>query len=232
MSEAVPWVALLALGAFHGVNPAMGWLFAVALGLQERDSRDVWRALPPLAAGHAAAVAVAVAIAIGIGVVVPLPALRWIVAALLVAMGGYRLVRHRHPRFGGMRVTRVDLAVWSFLMASAHGAGLMVVPLVLDDAAGPQLAARTAEAVMHVPSGHPHAQHAAVLATAGFEGVERPGGVGATAVHTLGYLLVTGLVAILVFERLGLRALRTLWVNLDIVWAGALIVTGVLTPLV
>lgn len=213
---ALPWATLLALGAVHGVNPAMGWLFAVALGLQEEDRRRVWSALGPLALGHALAVAAAVAAAALLGRLVPLEALKWIVAATLLALGAAHLVRHRHPARGGMQVDWTDLTLWSFLMASAHGAGLMVVPFVLDatvDGApgGPASAAVGAAAPHGLPS-------------------EPLAGLAATLLHTGAYLLVTGLVAVLVYEKLGLRLLRSAWINLDLLWAGALIATAALTP--
>src|SRR5215216_6963434 len=122
---------LIALGAFHGINPGMGWLFAVALGMQERRRGAVLRALVPLGAGHALAVAGAVGAALGIGFVIPLGWLRWPMAGVLVSLGALRLIRHRHPRWAGMRVSMGGLTVWSFLMATAHGAGLMVVPVFM-----------------------------------------------------------------------------------------------------
>ena len=125
------WEAMLALGAYHGINPGMGWLFAVALGMQQRSVRGVWRALPPIALGHAAAVGVVVAAAVIAGVVVPMHVMKAIVATMLITLGSYRLWRHRHPRFGGMQVNFRDLTVWSFLMAFAHGAGLMLMPWVM-----------------------------------------------------------------------------------------------------
>src|SRR5262245_29567948 len=125
------WNAMLVLGAYHGINPGMGWLFAVALGMQARSARGVWRALPPIALGHATSVAVVLAAAAMVGAVIPMPVLRTGLAAMLIALGGYRLWRHRHPRFGGMQVNFRDLTVWSFLMASAHGAGLMLLPWVM-----------------------------------------------------------------------------------------------------
>ncbi len=194
--------ALLALGAVHGLNPGMGWLFAVALGLQERSRRAVWRAFPPLALGHAAAIALAVGAAALVGRLVAAEQVKWLVAAALAGFGGYRLVRHRHPR-GGMQVGARDLALWSLLMATAHGAGLMALPFVLDSAA--------ADA---------HAGHAA------------HGGLWATLIHSGGYLAATTIVAVVVYERLGLRVLRRLWLNVDLVWSVALIVTGVATPFV
>ena len=126
-----PWLALAGLGALHGVNPGMGWLFAVALGLQEGRARAVWRALPPLALGHALAIALAVAVAAAIGGIIPVAPLRWGVAAVLLGFGLLRLRFHRHPRYGGMRVGPRQLTIWSFLMATAHGAGLMILPVVL-----------------------------------------------------------------------------------------------------
>ena len=123
------WAMLMALGAFHGINPGMGWLFAVALGMQERRRGAVLRALVPLGAGHALAVAGAVGAALAIGAVIPLGWLRWPLAGVLVSLGVLRLFRHRHPRWAGMRVSMSGLTVWSFLMATAHGAGLMVVPV-------------------------------------------------------------------------------------------------------
>ena len=214
-----PWVALLLLGAAHGVNPGMGWLFAVALGLQERDRRAVWRALLPLAIGHALAIATVLALAAAVGLVVAPPQLRWLVAAGLVGMGVFHLVRHRHFRWGGMRIGPRDLTIWSFLMASAHGAGLMALPFVLG------LAGHAG----HEPAAAAHVSHMTML-PAGLDAVPAAGLL-ASGVHALGYLLVTGIVAVAVYEKLGLRLLRTAWVNVDLFWSVALIVTGLVTPL-
>ncbi|HEU4955324.1 MAG TPA: hypothetical protein VFT28_12145 [Gemmatimonadales bacterium] len=204
--------ALVGLGALHGLNPGMGWLFAVALGLQERSRRALWRALPPLALGHAGAIALAVAVAAALGHALPPLELRWIVALTLVGLGVFRLTRHGHPR-GGFRVGGRDLALWSLLMATAHGAGIMVLPLVLPSSG--------------TPVGH--TAHAGML-LAGV-GAGLPPGCTATVLHTAGYLGVTMLAAVLVYERLGVGVLRRAWVNLDLVWAGALILTGALTGL-
>jgi len=198
------WPALLLLGAYHGINPGMGWLFAVALGLQERRRGAVARALVPITLGHALAIAVAVGIAGALGLVVPLGRLRVITAAALFTFGGYRFFRHRHPKGGGMRVGFRDLTVWSFLMASAHGAGLMVLPILFG------------------LSADSHADHAAGLQTWTSAWL-------AVGVHTAGYLLVTVLVAAVVYEKAGLAVLRRAWVNVDLIWAGALVVSGVLT---
>jgi len=206
-------IALVALGAGHGINPAMGWLFAVALGFQRESRAAVWGALGPLAVGHALAIAVTILVAGIVGLVVPLELLQWGTALLLVGLGVYRLVRSRHIRFGGMQVDARELAIWSFLMAFSHGAGLMVLPLVMGDV----------PVTMHAH----HVAHASVLGSGdlGWSGTT------AALIHTAGYLLVTGLIAVIVYERVGTKFLRTAWVNLDLIWAAALIVTGVATVL-
>jgi hypothetical protein len=205
------WIGLLALGAGHGVNPAMGWLFAVALGLQRESRGAVWASLMPLAVGHALAIATTISAAGLLGIVIPPDALRWGIAGLLVGLGVFRLIRSRHPRFGGMQVNGRELAVWSFLMATAHGAGLMVLPLVISEQA----------------SGH-LAHHLSTAAILGVPGAEWTG-LGLALVHTAGYLLVTGLLAVVVYERIGLRFLRKAWVNLDLIWSVALVLTGIAT---
>lgn len=212
--ESVAVLALLALGALHGLNPGMGWLFAVGLGLQERSRRAVWSALAPLALGHAVAVGVAVVVAATLGGVIPREALRWLVAGALVSFGCWRLLRPSHGVYGGMRVGFRDLTVWSLLMGSAHGAGLMVVPVLLGSGAGSAGAAG-----VHAPDAH--AAHGALAA-----GVTTEWGLAATLLHAAAYLVVTGTIAVLVYEKLGLRLLRRTWVNLDQLWAIALILTG------
>jgi hypothetical protein len=240
------WAGLLFLGAWHGINPGMGWLFAVALGLQEGTRTAVWKALVPLAVGHGLAVAGAILVGAMLGLVLPGNAVKWVVAVALIGCGVFRAVRHRHPRWGAMRVGSWDLTLWSFLMASAHGAGLMVLPIILG--AGPHAAAAghapaggalayTAPGLEHgglpqsLAPGHlQHGAHAATLF------MDMSGGQGfqfaATLVHTLGYLIVTGGVAVLVYEKLGLRLLRTWWFNLDLFWAAALMLAGAFTPFI
>ena len=203
------WTALLLLGAYHGINPGMGWLFAVALGMQQGSVRGVWRALPPIALGHAVAIGVIVLVGVLAQMVVPLGALRLVVAATLVTLGLYRLWRQRHPRFGGMQVDFRDLTVWSFLMASAHGAGFMVLPFVMDR---PMLSAAAGEHALHIAATNGSA--ALVTATA-------------VGIHSLSYLIVTALAAWIVYTKLGLALLRTAWFNLDWLWAAALVVTGI-----
>src|SRR5262245_36835048 len=109
-------ITILLLGAFHGLNPGMGWLLAVAMGMQERQARAVWRAMMPLTLGHALAIAVVVIAAAVAGVAIPIAVLKWPVAAMLIGLGAYRLVRHAHPRGVGMTVGMSGLTLWSFLM--------------------------------------------------------------------------------------------------------------------
>jgi hypothetical protein len=199
------WAVLLGLGAFHGLNPGMGWLFAVALGMQERRRTAVLTALLPLGFGHALAVGVAVVIAVIAGVVIPIHWLHWILAGTLISLGVSRLFWHRHPRWASMRVSFGALSFWSFLMASAHGAGLMVVPLFLS-----------------MPTGGAHC-HAMAGAT-----MSPMGALLATVMHALGYLVVTAIIAVVVFEKVGVGILRKAWFNLDLVWATTLLGTGVL----
>ncbi len=201
------WHAMALLGTYHGINPGMGWLFAVALGMQSGDARAIWRALPPIALGHAFAVGAVLLIATLAQMVIPLATLKVVVACSLATLGGYRLWRHRHPRFGGMRVGAADLTLWSFLMASAHGAGFMVLPFVM---------AMPADLLA---SGHMHA-HASASPSVPFASVV------ALGVHTCAYLATMALVAQVVYRRLGLMLLRSAWINLDWMWAGALVVTG------
>jgi hypothetical protein len=206
------WLMLL-LGAYHGLNPGMGWLFAVAQGMQEQKGSAVAKSLVPIALGHALAIGSVVVIAAFLGMMLPLTVIRYFVAALLISLGIYCLVQHQHPRWVRMQVGFRDLAVWSFLMASAHGAGLMVVPVLLGST--------TAQAQGHM-AGHNHmASTTSPLA-----------GMLATGVHTAAYLAVTGLLAWVVYRKLGLALLRKAWVNFDLVWAAALVATGIATLLI
>ena len=212
MTQATLWLMLL-LGAWHGINPGMGWLFAVALGLQEQKGSAVARSLLPIALGHALAIAGVVLAVAFLGMALPIAAIRYTVAAMLLGLGIYCLVRHRHPRWVRMQVDFRDLTVWSFLMASAHGAGLMLLPVLLGSS--------TVEAVGHAEGHHHISASASPLA-----------GLLATGVHTAGYLAVTGLVAWLVYRKLGLALLRKAWFNLDLLWAAALVVAGLATLLI
>ena len=210
MSTAL-WLMLL-LGAYHGINPGMGWLFAVALGMQEQRGSAVARALVPIALGHALSIGIVVLAAAFLGMALPQETIRYFVAALLFGLGIFSLLRHYHPRWVRMRVGFRDLTLWSFLMATAHGAGLMLVPVLLGS--------ETVEAADHM-AGHHHTSAASPLAA-----------LVATAVHTIAYLAVTGLIAWLVYSKFGLAILRKAWLNLDAVWAAALVVTSVVTLLI
>jgi hypothetical protein len=204
-----PWLVVFGLGLFHGINPAMGWLFAVALGLQEQKRAAVLRALPPIVLGHALSIAIIIAAVLVARISLPHRTLKIAAAAILFAFGFYRLFRSRHPNWVGMRVGFGDLTVWSFIMASAHGAGLMLVPFFLGAPAA--------------RDPHHHDSHA--LAFANFSA---PSLLAASViVHTLGYLVTMALVAIVVYEKLGVAILRHAWFNIDLVWMVALMVTGV-----
>lgn len=203
------WLMVL-LGAYHGINPGMGWLFAVALGMQEQKGSAVARALVPIGVGHAVAIGIVVLIAALLGMALPLVAIRYSVAALLVSLGIYSLVGHRHPRWVRMQVGFRDLTVWSFLMASAHGAGLMVLPVLLGSS--------TVEAADHI-AGHHHVAAAASPLI----------GMLATVVHTAAYLAVTGILAWVVYRKVGLALLRKTWFNFNLVWGAALVATGLCT---
>lgn len=212
LSATVLWLMLI-LGAYHGLNPAMGWLFAVALGMQEHKGSAVAKSLVPIALGHALAIGSVVLTTAFLGMALPLVVIRYSVAAVLVGLGIYCTVRHQHPRWVRMRVGFRDLTVWSFLMASAHGAGLMLLPVLLGS---------NAVEAQDRMADHMHISHADGLLV----------GIFATVVHTVAYLAVTGLLAWVVYRKLGLALLRTAWLNFDLVWAAALVATGLVTLLI
>lgn len=221
---AAGWTSIGLLGGLHGVNPAMGWLFAVSLGLQAQSSRAVWSALAPLALGHALAVAVALAAGAMLGVVLPLASVRWIAAAALLTFGVLHLRPHTHPRWGvgGMCVGPWRLTTWSFLVSSAHGAGLMVLPFLLPGVTGTV----SADAHAHSAAGS-HAAHVAGIAMSAGQTTA----LLATLLHTLSYVAVSGAIAYLVYQHLGLRFLRRAWINMNVIWGVVLIVTAVATTL-
>jgi hypothetical protein len=211
-----PWLSLLALGAFHGLNPAMGWLFAVSLGLQERRLRAVTLALGPIALGHALAIGLAVVAVSTLGLVIPQRVLLTLGGGVLLAFAAYKVVsRFRHPRWVGMRVGPRELVMWSFLMASAHGAGLMLVPVLValrGDAVASALA--HAEHLGHMSHQPPGATDSLVPALA------------AVGLHSLAMLAVAGAIAVVVYQKVGVEVLRRAWINLDFLWVGALVVVG------
>ena len=219
MQEIWPWLTLALLGAYHGVNPAMGWLFAVALGLQERSRAAVLRAFTPIALGHAASVAVVLALVVAAQAVVAPAALRVAGAVALIAFGLYKLLVSKHPRWVGMRVNFRDLTAWSFLMSTAHGAGLMLVPVLLSlaPAAAPEMG---------------HMDHAAHMRMAGAAAGLPGASLVAVGLHTAAMFLVMAAVAVVVYEKVGLAILRRAWLNLDLLWAAALVAAGALTLVV
>ena len=216
LSATWPWITLVFLGAFHGLNPGMGWLFAVALGLQEQQARAVIIALGPIALGHALAIGLAAVAVSTLGFVIPQRVLLGLGGAALLAFAAYKLAtRFRHPRWVGMRVGPRELVLWSFLMASAHGAGLMLVPVLVQlRGEGTSSALAHAEHLGHL--GHqPSGGNDALLPA-----------LGAVGLHSLAMLLVAGVLAVVVYQKLGFEVLRRAWINLDFIWAGTLIVVG------
>ena len=206
MSDLTPWLILIALGAFHGLNPAMGWLFAVALGYYRNSRRVVVLSLIPIALGHAAAIAVVVFAVVGLGLAIDERTFRIVAGALLIAWGLYHVTYgHRHRVQIGMTTGLFGLAVWSFVMAMAHGAGMMLIPVLMPlDHAG------------HL-SGHAH--HMPAMPSFAVASL-------AVLMHSLAMLVVTGAVALAVYEWIGLGFLTRGWINLDLVWTVALIGMG------
>lgn len=211
-----PLLGLAALGAFHGINPAMGWLFAVSLGLQRQDGRAIGGAVFFISLGHIASLlVVAVALALA-GYFVPLFWVRVVSAIILLTFGIYKLVLYyRHFRWVGMNVSGRDLAVWSFLMATSHGAGLMLAPIILnlEESGSDNLA------------GLEH--HSGLL---DLTDTAATWGIG-LAVHTVAMLAVMLFIALIVYKKVGLAFLRRGWLNVDLLWAAALIIAGLTTLL-
>jgi len=198
-----PWAALVLLGAYHGVNPGMGWLFAVARGLQERSRKAVLTALLPIAIGHEASI-VMVVIAVSLTEqFLPPYLIRLMAALVLVSFGVYKLVKPRTHRGGfGMRVGFVGLTGWSFMMSTAHGAGLMLAPVLLG---------------LPVYGAFHSLRELSLQAVA------------AASLHVAAMLLVMGIVSVVVYEKVGLGVLRRGWFNLDLGWSLVLIASGVIT---
>ena len=186
----------------------MGWLFAVALGLQEGDRRAVLRALPPIALGHEMSVVVAAALVLGLGLITDTSGLHLAAGLALIGFGLFRFVRPRaHFRWVKARVSRPELAWWSFLMSTAHGAGLMIAPVIL----GLQASSNSHDDMAMLSGGQID------IAAVGI------------AVHVLAMVAVMGAIAYVVYERVGLQILRRAWVNTDQVWAGAFVLAGLVT---
>jgi hypothetical protein len=200
--ELWPWLALAGLGAFHGLNPGMGWLFAVALGLHRQDRSIVYLSLLPIAAGHALSIGLVALAFVWAGLVIDTRLLRAGAGLLLVGWALYHWrYGHRHRVRIGMQAGMAGLALWSFLMATAHGAGLMLWPVLLPLCQAESFQAANSPILT------------ALL------------GVG---VHTLAMLAVTGAVASAVYEWVGLAVLRRAWLNADLIWIAALILAGML----
>jgi hypothetical protein len=209
VSDSLPWLTLGLLGAYHGVNPAMGWLFAVLRGLQERRRSAVLQALLPIALGHEASIAVVVVLVVGAQLVTGPDLLRALGAVALVLFGAFRLFKPMaHVRWVGMRVGPGELALWSFLMSSAHGAGLMLFPVVLGlSAAAP----------------------ATDLPVVGLDSSTLLENAAAVSVHTGAMLLAMAAVAVVVYDKLGVGILRRAWLNVDLLWAVAILAAGLIT---
>ena len=198
-----PWATLALLGVYHGVNPGMGWLFAVGRGLQEGRRRAVLGALLPIALGHELSIVLVVVAVALTQAALPPHTVRLLAALALVGFGLYTLARpRRHPRGFGMRIGVLGLAAWSFLMSSAHGAGLMLAPVLLG-----------------LPVADQYSDLRELGLTAGL----------AATVHVAAMLAAMAVVAVVVYEKLGLRLLRRSWFNLDLAWSVVLLVAGLAT---
>jgi len=209
-----PWVLMALLGAYHGLNPAMGWLFAVALGMQERDRRAVVRALPAIAIGHEASILMVALLVLGLGLLTDGSALHLGAGAALIAFGLFRFIKPRaHFRWVRGTVNRRELTWWSFLMSTAHGAGLMVAPVLIGAGAATDAAASSDHAV----------------ATVQANGLSIPGSALAITLHVAAMLAVMSVVALTVYDHVGVAVLKKAWINLDWLWAGAFVLAGVLT---
>ena len=196
-----PWLTIAGLGAFHGLNPAMGWLFAVALGLHRHNRRVVWLAPFPMAVGHALSITVAASAFLWAGLMIDPHAMRIGGGIVLIGWALYHArYGHRHRVRIGMQAGLAALAVWSFLMATAHGAGLMLWPVLMPLCF----------------SVSPASSSAAPFSTA----------LLAIGIHTLAMLIITTAVAVIVYERVGLEILRRAWLNVDIIWMLALLLAG------
>ena len=214
MNSVWPWLVMAGLGAYHGLNPAMGWLFAVSLGMQDRDRKSVKRALLPIAVGHEASIAIVAALVIGLGLFTDTSVLHLGAAAALIAFGIFRFAKpHAHFRWVKGRVTRKELSLWSFLMSTAHGAGLMVAPVLLSS-----------NSASASTKGHSHAVEEMGLGT-----MSIPETALAVFLHVGAMLLVMGVVAVLVYDKLGVRILRKSWVNSDYLWAASFVAAGAIT---
>lgn len=193
------WWVMVAFGAYHGLNPGMGWLFALALGLQQKSERAIWQSLLPITAGHASSIALVAVAILSAGPLISMPVLRYVTATLLLVFGVFKFFTYyRHPRWVGMRVSLRDLFLWSFIMAVAHGAGLMLAPSLVEIAGVGKSAAVNSAIDLMVALG----------------------------LHTGAMLVVMAAIAAVVYRVFGLKILRQGWINFDLIWAVALIAVG------
>ena len=203
------WLAVIGAGIYHGINPGMGWPLAVSSALMEGRRRALFTALGWLAGGHfLAMLAVLLPFAFLTSLIAWERELRLIAGGLLIAAGVYLLINRRHPRFLA-RIAPHRLAFWSFAVAMAHGAGLMLAPIYLGLCR-----------VEEVSGGHG--------AAASLVGVSLGMAVVVSAVHMAAMVLSGGVIAVAVHAWLGLQFLRKSWFNLDVVWALSLILVGAL----
>lgn len=203
MTEIWPWLALAGLGAFHGLNPAMGWLFAVALGLHRKDRAAVYGALPPIALGHALSIGIVAGLFVMAGLSLEPHVVKITAGLLLIGWAVYHWIYgHKHRVRVGMQAGQLGLLVWSFLMATAHGAGLMILPALIP-------LCLTGSPVREAIS-----EGGAITALA------------AVALHTIALLAVTTVIAVVIYERVGLAILRKAWINIDLIWVAALALAG------
>lgn len=210
IAQAWPWMTVAALGAFHGLNPAMGWLFAVGLALHRGSARPILWALPSIATGHAVSVALVIGAVLAVDVLIEPPAVRVVAGVVLLAWAAFHATYGRRHRVRvGFQAGVAGLAAWSFLMATAHGAGLMLVPALTP----------------------------LCLSGPGAAGLAGPAegwtALAVLALHTGAMLAVTGAVAVVIYRWIGLAILRSAWVNLDALWTvmlagigGVLILSG------
>jgi threonine/homoserine/homoserine lactone efflux protein len=202
-------ITLALLGVFHGINPGMGWLFAVSIGMQERSRRSLALALPAIALGHEAAIGLMVLVLTITSSLFTAKLVVLVGGAALLGFGIWQLRSQRHVRWVGMRLSRWQLAGWSFVMSSAHGAGLMVLPVFVfpvDEQVNPL---------------DLHRGLVPVALT----------GLVALLVHVGAMIVTCGAIALVVYQAAGLSFLRRMWVNLDRVWAVALVGAGTATLL-
>jgi hypothetical protein len=215
-----PVLTMMAFGAYHGLNPGMGWLFALSVGLQKRNDRAIWSSLLPIAAGHASSLALVAGLVFVSAHYISTSMLEITTALILIGFGIYKIFNYyRHPRWVGMQVGARDLTWWSFLMATAHGAGLMIAPLVLTLALP---CVDSGMSSMAMTGGHTHMAMAQADMAMGAD-LSIVLGI---LMHTLAMLAVMALLAWFVYKKFGLRILRSHWINFDLIWAAALIIAG------